>query len=386
MTGVNAKWNRGVTLIEMMIAMLIGLILLIGLVQVFAASKEAYRLSQGVSHVQENARFAMDYLQRDIRMVGHMGCVNDQARLQNPDDLVTHISAADNALNFRISIQGYEATGSAPGGAVNIAAPAGGWTPGLPAYITGLAPAPVAGSDVIVLRYLGSDGIPVTTIGANSINVDPAKWSVLTQDGVAQPAIFGISDCAHTDVFQASAINAGAGVVASTGAGGVATGAPAFATRYTQSPEGQTFLYRGEAIVYYVAIGASGVRSLYRARFNTAVGGLLTSSTGELVEGVDSLQLLYGQDQSVDMANLTGNILAFNAASALGNAVANENQWRRVGQVKVGMLLSSPERASATAAVLPQSVLGTTFNVPVDGRYRSTYEASIALRNRLYGN
>lgn len=71
----------GLSLIELMIALLISSILLIGVIQVFAASRTAYQLSQGIARNQENGRFAMDFLTRDIRMAGHAGCVNDQVLL-----------------------------------------------------------------------------------------------------------------------------------------------------------------------------------------------------------------------------------------------------------------------------------------------------------------
>lgn len=69
----------GLSLIEMMIALVIGLVLLLGVIQVFSASRTAFQLSEGASRAQENARFALDFLARDIRMAGHFGCVNDQA-------------------------------------------------------------------------------------------------------------------------------------------------------------------------------------------------------------------------------------------------------------------------------------------------------------------
>ena len=98
---------RGLSLIELMIALLIGSILMIGVVQVFAASRTAYQLSEGMSRVQENGRFALDYLQRDIRMAGHFGCVNDQARGQINGALNSHF-AANGPMDFGFSVRGYE--------------------------------------------------------------------------------------------------------------------------------------------------------------------------------------------------------------------------------------------------------------------------------------
>lgn len=387
-----AHYHKGFSLIELMIALLIGAILLLGLVQVFGASRTAYQLSQGMARVQENARFATDYLQRDIRMAGHYGCVNDQARLlgnaSGASALGMHFSAADNPLNFNISVQGYEASATAPGDTVDLAAPTGGWTPALPPYLSSLAPAPLAGSDILVLRYLDSDGVPVIGLAANQVTVDSTRWNVLTQDGVANPALFGVADCSFADIFQADAIDPAAGVVTTSASGGVKVSAPDFTSRYTASPAGQTMLYRAESLVYYIAANPAGNPALYRARFTTTLGGPVISVTEEMVEGIESLQFIYGQDQSADVAQLSGNVTDFGTAAGLGGAITNENAWRRVGQIKVGMVVASPESAAAAAPQNANAIraLGTIFTPPADGQYRSTYESAIALRNRLYGN
>lgn len=379
------KLTQGLSLLELMIALLIGSILLLGVIQVFSASRTAYQLSQGVARVQENARFAMDYLQRDIRMVGHFGCVNDQGRLQTAGSLNSHLSTADNPFNFAISVQGYEASTTAPGQDINLAGPAGGWAPALPTYISELNPLP--GSDIIMLRFLDSDGVPVTGLAADQVTVEDGKWDVLTRDGVANPALFGVADCTYTDVFQANTINAGAGIVTTSPSAGLSTGSPDFAGRFAASPAGQTMMYRAESLAYYVGTGASGEPALFRARFGTAPGGAAPiGNPEELVEGIENLQLVYGQDQGAVDA-LTGNINNFVTAATLGSAVANEAQWRRVGQVKIGIVARSPEpAASAQAEPGTLRALGIRYAAPNDSLYRSSYESAVALRNRLYGN
>ncbi|RYF31256.1 MAG: pilus assembly protein PilW [Comamonadaceae bacterium] len=332
MKAITRKQARGLSLIELMIAILIGLILLVGVIQVFAAARTAYQLSAGLARAQENGRFAVDYLQRDIRMAGHFGCVNDQARLQIAGNLTSHLVTTVPALNFGISIQGYEANNTAPANTITLASPAAGWSPALPTYISNLNPAPRPGSDIVVLRFLASDGVPVTGITGNQVTVDPAKWNVLTNDGIASPALFGIGDCTYADVFQATTVSAGAGAVTASASSGANNNLPIdFASRYTASPSGQTTLYRAEAIVYYIGTraGAAG-SSLYRMRFNTAANGTATLATPpeELVEGVENMQLIYGRDQGT-VDNLTGSVTNYQTANVLAAA---ETEWRRVGQ------------------------------------------------------
>ena len=54
--------QRGFTLIELMIAMLIGVFLMAGIIQIFISAKQGYRLQENLSRLQENGRFAMDFL------------------------------------------------------------------------------------------------------------------------------------------------------------------------------------------------------------------------------------------------------------------------------------------------------------------------------------
>lgn len=368
--------QAGLSLIELMIAMLIGLVLMVGVIQVFGASRAAYQLSEGLARTQENSRFAIDYLQRDLRMAGHFGCVNDQSHLQVNGALQTHFGAStEQALDFAVSIQAYEASGTKPGDSMTIGAPASGWSPALPTSISALGPLP--GSDVLVLRFLSNLGAPVDAIATGSgttITVPTARWGALTQDGVTSPKLFGIADCSYADVFEASAVASASGTVQTT----------EVLDRYTAQPAGQTVLYRAESLVYYVAAGTSGEPSLYRARYDGAA-----YQVEELVEGVESMQLIFGQDRVTDLATTapSGYIDVYNTADTIGSVA---DDWRRVGSVQVGLLLRSPDRATTQVpnAASRLHVLGVEIVPPAtnDGRYRGAYETTVALRNRLYGN
>lgn len=63
----SAGCQRGVGLVEWMIALVIGLILLSGVVQIFVAHQSAYRESQQLARVQNTVAHTMDLLVRDLR-------------------------------------------------------------------------------------------------------------------------------------------------------------------------------------------------------------------------------------------------------------------------------------------------------------------------------
>ncbi|NIJ69566.1 PilW family protein [Xanthomonas sp. 60] len=376
----------GLSLVELMVAMVIGLIIMFAVVQVFMASQAASRLSEGAARVQENARFALDFIERDVRMAGHMGCVNDQAHVvKNMGDPVNHLVAArggGSPLDFGVSIQGYEAPGTAPDDTLTIGqnweAPAD-----LPTGVAGLAPAPAGGSDILVLRFLGAEGAPVNGIslsdGTSTVEGEAARMARLTNNGVAAPSLFGIADCGHADIFE--------GVLAN----GRVTAAGVDLTRYTAQPIGQTMLYRAESLVYYVAVSSeTGQRGLRRARADAT--GTYTSNE-EVVEGVESLQLMYGLDATPGISMDTppvGHVTRLAIASdvSTGTDADAANQWLRVGLVKAGLLMASPQPSSSVVPEIAPAALGVQFEPGAsnDRRFRSTYEVSIALRNRLFGN
>lgn len=385
--------QEGLSLIELMVALLIGTILMLGVVQVFGASRATYQLSDGMSRTQENARFAMDFLQRDVRMAGHFGCVNDQAHAQKtPSGLdATFSSAPHPGLDFNLSIQGFEAQGSAPGSTVTISSSPGtgsdDFEPALPTEIAAATSNRIAGSDILVLRFLAPEGVPVTAIGGNLaepvFSFDSTRWDVL-RSGVTDPGLFGVADCLHTTVFQASAVEPGKVTVAP----GAELNTATFANGFT---EGQSYLHRAESIVYYVGKNGFGGTSLYRLRFTAGPDEALATEQQEMVEGIENLQLLFGQDRVVDpLKPPSGFIDRHYVASGVtdGTATGTADAWRRVGSVQVGVLAASPDRAAAPQALEGNELraTGVVYSVPDDGRYRATYQTTVALRNRLYGN
>lgn len=62
--------QRGLSLVEMMVSIALGLLILVAILQVFTASRQTYRYQQNISRMQENARIAIEILQRTVRDTG----------------------------------------------------------------------------------------------------------------------------------------------------------------------------------------------------------------------------------------------------------------------------------------------------------------------------
>jgi prepilin-type N-terminal cleavage/methylation domain-containing protein len=80
---MNTHKQTGMTLIELMVALAIGAFLMIGAITVFMQSRTTFRLTESVARLQENARFALDYLESDVRMAHYWGLTSITTSVDN---------------------------------------------------------------------------------------------------------------------------------------------------------------------------------------------------------------------------------------------------------------------------------------------------------------
>ena len=236
------RQQKGLTLIELMIAMVIGLLLLGGTISMFISNKRVYREQESMSRLQENARFAMTMLLHDIRMAGYTGCNDDSTKVNN------HVSGASgtNLLDFSNAIEGSEN--------------AGNWKPSNSTEVVGSM---VAGTDGISVRFLEDTGLsietPYMTNSSSALHVN-------VNNGLMPGEIVGVADCDSSDVFQISNANPdGTGTVDhNTG-----TGTPGNASKPFQKVYlGDASIVRFVARRYYIGTGAYGGPSLFRNLFS----------------------------------------------------------------------------------------------------------------------
>lgn len=71
--------QKGLSLIELMIAMVIGLVLLAGVIGIFLSTQQTNRTQEAMSRVQESARIAIELIARDIRESGQSICAGSES-------------------------------------------------------------------------------------------------------------------------------------------------------------------------------------------------------------------------------------------------------------------------------------------------------------------
>ncbi|HNF09323.1 MAG TPA: hypothetical protein PLX36_08675, partial [Pseudomonadales bacterium] len=225
-----------------MVAMVIGLLLLSGLVNVLVGSKKSYQWQDELSRLQENGRFAVQTLSREIRLAGYAGCSPVINNLLNP----AGTGYSNSLFDLSEVATGWEFTGTAVGNsyAMNSTNPTGvalsSWDdPALADLAAGLQNKVVPGTDVLVLKRASAKaGVTAsgnTPANANTVNLTAAS-------GIAAGTILMISDCSGADVFQnranANAHNVTRGASNSNpGPGNVNPGHYNFSHRYESDAE-----------------------------------------------------------------------------------------------------------------------------------------------------
>lgn len=123
---ISNRPQAGTTLVELMVALAIGSFLMIGAVQVFNQSRQAFVINESIARVKETAQFAMDTVEADIRMASNWGrnsrgtAINGRSLPDDPNPLALPAPAtcgADWALNLSEPLVGTNNTYSLPCGA-----------------------------------------------------------------------------------------------------------------------------------------------------------------------------------------------------------------------------------------------------------------------------
>lgn len=337
--------QRGLSLVEILVGMTVGLILMAGVIQIFVSSKQGYRIQTALSRLQENGRFAIEFINRDIRGAGFFGCAGNATRIVN-----TLNNADQYAWDFSTALQGFEAQSN------------GTWLPALNNSITNVTdPDPLSGRDIITLRHATGNPTKVTKHPGNP-NQDPGSADIQVNpgNGLSQGDIAMISDCVNSAIFQITNNNPDTSgtLVHNTGVNDPPPGN--VTKKLGKEYEKAGSVIRLTTTTYYIRSDSEDRPSLYRLKG--------TDDVDELIEGVEDMQILYGED-------IDGNRGVSFYATADKVAI-----WDNVISVRISLLLRTLEDNLASS---PQSY---TFNgattTPSDRRLRRVFTVTVNLRNR----
>ena len=97
---------RGFSLVELMVALALGLLLSIAMGYVYLSSKSSFSRQQQLSSLQQSVRIAFEFLSNDARMVGHLGCYTGLPA--TGPDFNTALAATGVGTNYALGVEGYE--------------------------------------------------------------------------------------------------------------------------------------------------------------------------------------------------------------------------------------------------------------------------------------
>lgn len=63
--------QTGLSIVELMVSLVLGLLLMTGVIQVFLSSRQTYATNEAIARQQENGRFALEFIARSARMAGY---------------------------------------------------------------------------------------------------------------------------------------------------------------------------------------------------------------------------------------------------------------------------------------------------------------------------
>lgn len=66
------RQQLGLSLVELMVALVLGLVLMTGIIQVFLSSRQTYATNEAMARMQENGRFALEFISRSARLAGYV--------------------------------------------------------------------------------------------------------------------------------------------------------------------------------------------------------------------------------------------------------------------------------------------------------------------------
>lgn len=310
---------RGVTLIELMIALVLGLLVVGAAIGIFVSNRQAFRATENLSRVQENARVAYELMAREVREAGGNPCSRS----------VPVVNVLNNStawgVNWTDGVRGYNdadvfsqaAIGTAPG-------------------------TRVAGTDAIELRSGASGEVTVTDHKPTS-----AQFKVSTNNhGLSDGDIVMVCDFVQASIFQITNAQNGINntVVHNSGTGtpGNCSKGLGWANPPKCTTNGTPYAYGPNSIIarlratgWYIGNNSRGGRSLYQ----TNGQGVNASIPQEITEGVQNMQIQYLVPGAADYVDASAGI-----------------NWGQVSAVRIVLTLQGSENVGVDGNPITREV------------------------------
>ena len=339
--------GAGFSLLEVLVALVLGLVLLAGAIGMFISNRRIYDEQQMMSELQENMRYTADTLLYDIRMAGYVGCVNDPDAVQN-------------------GIRGTPDWADVSGGTVLEGVEGNGgqkvWQPGNDSSNLGSI---VNNTDGIGVRFMQPAGVQLT---ADMASVS-APVAVSGGGRLSRFEVLAISDCQRAELFAVSNNPSGNSLKHEVSANASAN----FSKAYGMDAE----LYRFVARRYLIQ-NSDGEPALFRYEYAQDVD----DTDGD----TDTSEFLYhGQSLVSGVENMQ---LAYRSGSGAFQAANRVTDWGAVDSVRLVLLFrTTHENFQLAQDSNRYTLLGSAADrgyrtaAPQDHRRRRVFSTTVRIRN-----
>ncbi|MGS1126337.1 PilW family protein [Rhodanobacter sp. UC4437_H4] len=392
------RGSRGFTLIELMVAMVLGLLVAAGIVTVFASTSSSNKAQNQLAQLQEAGRFAVTRMGTDLRMANGQYCTNTGgvAKVGSGGNALDHIRApkvyAKKLIGAAGAVSGafgdvttawgtgsYPAAPTAPYSMPSFLFMRGydctltACNPVDPHTTIGTIPAMgtaidsrVKGADVLTVRYVNPSagwaitptGVAGSQLATSSSAATITSITLVQQTALGEPPVsnaangdlFMLADCSNAQIFPATASSVGVITPLANTTDGFGTGAANLPT--AQEPESAPKVFDVnrdfQTVTYYlklVSVNNDGKAPLTGALMRRVNGGTAGrgGSEDELVRGVERLDFRYGvQDNNGKISFLSAKDVdaATSCPPSELNAVTNTGcLWRGIVSIEVSLLM-----------------------------------------------
>jgi len=314
--------SRGMSLVELMLALLLGTLVVASAIAVFVGNQNAMMMSQGLGQVHQNMQLALELLGRDLRQAGGNPC-SRYLPLAN----MIHTPASRWWTNL-ISTQNPDNTWSSP------------WRNTL----RGLTMAEFSGGSGIGARVPGSDAIEL-------LSADTKTATVVSHDGtrfILNTSAHGFSSGNLLLVCEPGQAGLFQGTVSGTTIMHPATGMNC--SQHLGLPGGcnaEAFVYAPHAQIarwnplrWYLGVNARGGTSLYQMRLDGNGQGVTRQEMVEDVSALEFRYLLAGASEYIPLSAVAGN-------------------WNAVIAVRIELGVSAPGVKTEDGSALTRTAVHT---------------------------
>ena len=342
--------QSGLSLVEIMVALVISVFLLGGIIQVYMGNKASYRFSDASSRIQENGRFALDAITTDVRLAGFFGCVDLR---QNGNLIQNHLNTA--SANYDPNRHDF----------INQR----------PVVLT--ANAGLNASDDISIKGSspGQSNLSATLTMPGSGPIQLTGNTVFRNNDIVL-----ITNCWTSDIFEATSVSTVAGVTTLTHTTAAPADSPgnmainpcpggghclhgtiqANLENDYQANNSSAYVLQNVSYSIQPSTSGSGEPALWRSQNN---------DNQELVDGIERMVVMYGVDTSGDGA--PNQYLNSNAVLAANQVVTAIRVW----------LVVRSENDNVLETNQTYTLNGVNI-VAADRRLRQVFSVTIDLRNR----